>query len=334
MKPRYPVPPETLALQAKASDPRHSAWVSANAGSGKTHVLSQRVIRLLLEDVDPARVLCLTYTRAAAANMSNRVFGNLAEWTMLGDADLAKKIEEVDGAPPDAERLRRARQLFARALDTPGGLKIQTIHAFCESVLHQFPLEANIAAHFEMLDPLMEEALFGEARREMLTGAAADHPGLAEAFATVLERAGEAGLDALLKEIVRNRDGLRDFIDAEREADGTYPGLFAEFDFTPDDTPEALASAAWPLPGFDRTYFAALCRCLPRSGRRARFRRHSALRPKPAWSRPARCAGWSCSAVVSSRRMATPTAPLGCFPRHCSGGFQICPSAMRRLATL
>lgn len=256
MKPRYPVPPETLALQAKASDPRHSAWVSANAGSGKTHVLSQRVMRLLLEDVDPSRVLCLTYTRAAAANMSNRVFGNLAEWTMLGDAELAKKIEDVDGSPPDAERLRRARQLFARALDTPGGLKIQTIHAFCESVLHQFPLEANVAAHFEMLDPLMEEALFGEARREMLTGAASDHPGLGEAFAAVLQRGGEAGLDALLKEIVRNRDGLRDFIDAERDPDGSFPGLFAEFDFAPEDTAESLASAAWPLPGFDRAYFA------------------------------------------------------------------------------
>ena len=120
----------------------------------------------------------------------------------------------MEGGRPDREKIRLARRLFARALETPGGLKIQTIHAFCESVLHQFPLEANIAAHFEMLDPLMEEALFGAARRELLTGAVgAGAPALAEAFATVLERGGEQGLDALLAEILRNRDGLRAFID-------------------------------------------------------------------------------------------------------------------------
>ena len=103
----------------------------------------------------------------------------------------------MEGRRPSADKLRRARKLFAEALETPGGLKIQTIHAFCESVLHQFPLEANIAAHFEMLDPQMEELLFAEARREMLTGAVAPaKPGLAEAFAMVLERGGEFGLDA------------------------------------------------------------------------------------------------------------------------------------------
>ena len=251
------VPQATRDLQAKASDPRHSAWVSANAGSGKTHVLSQRVIRLLLEGVDPSRVLCLTYTRAAAANMSNRVFSSLSVWAMLPDGELAARIEDVDGRRPDAAKLRRARQLFARALETPGGLKIQTIHAFCESILHQFPLEANIAAHFEMLDPLMEEALFAEARREMLTGAMAESPGLAEAFAMVIERGGEAGLDDLLKAIVRNRDGLRAFIDAEGGDPESYEGLFAEFDFAPGDSAAAVAASVWPLPGFDPAYFSA-----------------------------------------------------------------------------
>ena len=219
MKKFPPIPTETIERQAKAADPQNSVWVSANAGSGKTHVLSQRVIRLLLEGTDPSKILCLTYTRAAAANMSNRVFGNLSKWTMLEDEALRAEIEKLEGRAPNAEKLRRARRLFAEALETPGGLKIQTIHAFCESVLHQFPLEANIAAHFQMLDPLMEETLFATARREMVTGAvAADHPELAEAFAMVLERGGEAGLDALLAEIVAKRDGLRAFIDAIRLA--------------------------------------------------------------------------------------------------------------------
>src|SRR5690606_2023509 len=138
---------------AQAADPGVSAWVSANAGSGKTHVLAQRVIRLLLAGTDPSRILCLTYTRAAAANMSNRVFGTLSEWTSLADEELAERIQALEGREPDRDTSRRARRLFAEALETPGGLKIQTIHAFCEWVLHQFPLEANIAAHFEMLDP-------------------------------------------------------------------------------------------------------------------------------------------------------------------------------------
>ena len=232
--------------------------MSANAGSGKTHVLSQRVIRLLLEDTDPSRILCLTYTRAAAANMSNRVFSTLSEWTMLPDDALSKKIEEMEGGKPGREKIRGARQLFARALETPGGLKIQTIHAFCESVLHQFPLEANIAAHFEMLDPLMEEALFGAARRELLTGAmGADTPALAEAFAAVLERGGEHGLDVLLAEILRNRDGLRAFIDQLAGDEPPFAGLFAEFGFEPGETTAGLPTAVWPLPGFPLAYFHA-----------------------------------------------------------------------------
>ncbi|NGO51225.1 double-strand break repair helicase AddA [Allomesorhizobium camelthorni] len=255
MKKKFTVPFETAERQAKASDPQHSVWVSANAGSGKTHVLAQRVIRLLLEGTDPSRILCLTYTRAAAANMSNRVFSSLSSWTMLGDDELAQRIEDLDGRKPDAEKMRRARRLFAQALETPGGLKIQTIHAFCESVLHQFPLEANIAAHFEMLDPAMEQTLFATARREMITGAAAGNPELAEAFAAVLERGGEWGLDMLLQEIVQKRDSLRILIDAAGGDPAPYEALFSEFDFTPEDSAEGIASMAWPLPGFPLEFF-------------------------------------------------------------------------------
>src|SRR5690606_22271378 len=130
--------------------------------------LAQRVIRLLLGGADPSRILCLTYTRAAAANMAGRVFRNLSRWATLPDDVLAAEIADLEGSMPDAERMAFARRLFARALETPGGLKIQTIHAFCEAVLHQFPLEANIAGHFEMLDGQMEAALLAEARREMI----------------------------------------------------------------------------------------------------------------------------------------------------------------------
>ncbi|MER9295882.1 double-strand break repair helicase AddA [Mesorhizobium sp. M0621] len=256
MKKAYPIPSDTATSQARAADPGNSAWVSANAGSGKTHVLAQRVIRLLLRGTDPSKILCLTYTRAAAANMSNRVFSTLSEWTTLGDADLAAKVEALEDRRPDIETMRRARRLFAEALETPGGLKIQTIHAFCESVLHQFPLEANIPAHFEMLDGQMEASLFAAARRDMISGTSAGDKDLAEAFAAILDRGGEAGLDALLGEIVRKRDGLRNFIDAVGRDGTRFQVLFDEFHFRSGQTAEGIAASVWPLPGFLPDYFA------------------------------------------------------------------------------
>ena len=123
--------------------------MSANAGSGKTHVLTQRVLRLLLDGAPPAQILCLAYTKAAAANMADRVFTTLARWTTLDDGALAKAIVDCGADKPDAARLVFARQLFARTIETPGGLKIQTIHAFAERLLRLFPFEANVPAHFK-----------------------------------------------------------------------------------------------------------------------------------------------------------------------------------------
>ncbi|MGD9914654.1 MAG: UvrD-helicase domain-containing protein, partial [Rhizobiaceae bacterium] len=254
MKPRRIIPEETRRLQTEASDPANSAWVSAHAGSGKTHVLVLRVIRLLLAGTDPSKILCLTYTRAAASVMANRVFRDLSAWTMLDDAALAERLAEVEGAPPPAQKLRRARRLFAQALETPGGLKIQTIHAFCEAVLHKFPLEANIAGHFEMLDPEMEAALFAEARRDMISGTTADeNRALNEAFAAILTRAGEYGLDMVLQEIVARRDDLRAFIEA-----GGAEMLNEEFGFAETDTAAGIAAQAWPVPGFSPARLADL----------------------------------------------------------------------------
>src|SRR5882762_10190626 len=104
MKKAYPIPSDTANSQARAADPQNSAWVSANAGSGKTHVLAQRVIRLLLSGTDPSKILCLTYTRAAAANMSNRVFETLGKWTAFDDAKLDAEITKIEGRRPDATR--------------------------------------------------------------------------------------------------------------------------------------------------------------------------------------------------------------------------------------
>ena len=184
---RLVVDAETRMRQARASQPERSAWVSANAGSGKTHVLKQRVLRLLLEGVEPARILCLTYTKLAAAEMANRVFSELAAWATLCDCRLTDEILALEGidlsdAEPDVAeqarlgaslKLERARTLFARALETPGGLKIQTIHSFCEAILHQFPLEANVPARFAVVEDERRAELMRAAREAMWVAARA-----------------------------------------------------------------------------------------------------------------------------------------------------------------
>src|SRR6516162_6303281 len=147
-----PIPPAVRDAQARASNPAASAFVSANAGSGKTHVLVQRVIRLLLDGVPPEKILCITFTKAAAANMAERVFSTLGHWVTLDDDALNAAIVET-GIPNPTTRLRNAaRKLFASALETPGGLKVQTIHALCTRLLQQFPFEANVPARFAVLD--------------------------------------------------------------------------------------------------------------------------------------------------------------------------------------
>src|SRR5580700_7992722 len=135
-----------------AADPKRSAWVSANAGTGKTYTLANRVTRLLLDGAKPARILCLTYTKAAASEMAGRLFAQLGEWSMLDDDELSKRIAQIGAPKRDVEGLREARRLFALALETPGGLKILTIHSFCQHVLARFPLEAGVPPSFRVLD--------------------------------------------------------------------------------------------------------------------------------------------------------------------------------------
>ncbi len=159
-------------LQRAVANPEVSAWVAANAGSGKTHVLAQRVINLLLKGVQPEKILCITFTKAAAANMAKRVFDTLAEWTTLDDGALDAAIRARSAIEPDAARRALARRLFARALETPGGLKVQTIHAFCTQLLHQFPFEANVAARFDVLDETKQTQLLERLTLDVLLAGA------------------------------------------------------------------------------------------------------------------------------------------------------------------
>src|SRR5438477_10490344 len=125
---------EAAAIQRQALGPEVSVWVSASAGTGKTKVLTDRLLALMLDGTDPARILCLTFTRAAAAEMANRVNARLAAWTTMPPGALDQQLQQLTGHKPDEAETALARQLFARVLDTPGGAKIATIHAFCQSL--------------------------------------------------------------------------------------------------------------------------------------------------------------------------------------------------------
>jgi ATP-dependent helicase/nuclease subunit A len=179
-----------------ASDPEISAWVAANAGAGKTYTLANRVARLLLGDAKPQRILCLTFTKAAAAEMQNRLFQQLGGWAMLPDEELRDEIVRIGG---DAhEDLAKARRLFAQALETPGGLKVLTLHAFCQVVLSRFPLEARVPPAFEVLDDQSARQLVSEARQHVLERAGSGEGELADAVALLVTETSEARLSGIL----------------------------------------------------------------------------------------------------------------------------------------
>jgi len=186
--------------QVRAADPGQSTWLSANAGSGKTRVLTDRVARLLLQGVLPQHVLCLTYTKAAASEMQNRLFRRLGEWAMLEDAVLRSRLEELGlDRTPGEEQLREARRLFARAIETPGGLKIQTIHSFCASLLRRFPLEAGVSPQFSEMD----ERSAARLRQDILDDMAEGAP--AAAFDGVAAWLSGDSLEKLTAEVVKHR---------------------------------------------------------------------------------------------------------------------------------
>ena len=206
------VPASTQRFQALSADPRQSIWVGANAGSGKTFVLTQRVLRLLLSGAQPQSILCLTYTKAAAAEMRGRVAQRLAEWAVMPDAELLRELRKLEGTAAP-KLLERARTLFAHALETPGGLKIVTIHAFCESVLHRFPLEAGVPFDFAVIEEEERAGLVRQAREAVLAEGLRGE-GTSEAVLTLFDRLSnfqiEEAVDLSLSDMRRLKSVLDD----------------------------------------------------------------------------------------------------------------------------
>src|SRR5450631_4099986 len=236
-----PIPDAVRDTQARASNPASSSFVSANAGSGKTHVLVQRVIRLLLTGVPPEKILCITFTKAAAANMAERVFSTLGHWVTLDDTALNAAIIDAGIARPDAKLRTRARELFACALETPGGLKVQTIHALCTRLLQQFPFEANVPARFAVLDERDQNEMMERANLAVLLDASRD-PDSATGRALTVAMASAA--DVTFKDVVReaclSRDHFMAWTDAAGSADAAAAQMSSALGVHPADRIEDI----------------------------------------------------------------------------------------------
>lgn len=222
-------------LAARATDPESSAWVSANAGAGKTHLLTNRVTRLLYAGTDPSRILCLTYTKAAAAEMAKRLFERLGKWSLLPDGKLSEALVEIGAGVPDANDLKRARTLFAEALETPGGLKIQTIHSFCQHVLTRFPLEAGVPPRFAVLEDRSAAELMERARNAVLERAAGGEERLAKAVAVLATRAADGRFGEILEFAVATRGKLRGIVEKSGGELRYFAHLRAALALEPDD---------------------------------------------------------------------------------------------------
>ncbi|MEM6588971.1 MAG: double-strand break repair helicase AddA [Pseudomonadota bacterium] len=212
--------------QIEASNPDRSTWLSANAGSGKTKVLTDRVARLLLGGVDPQNVLCLTYTKAAASEMQNRLFKRLGEWAMLPDPKLREALDELGQENVITnDMLPKARRLFAGAIETPGGLKIQTIHSFCGALLRKFPLEAEVTPNFKEMEDRAAILLRNEIVEAMAAGV---DRRLVEGVATY---ANDMTLEKLTASVTAHRSGFAHAFDGDKmRAALSLPADFDEAD--------------------------------------------------------------------------------------------------------
>ncbi|HEU4839411.1 MAG TPA: double-strand break repair helicase AddA [Micavibrio sp.] len=257
---------EATQRQRIASDPLVSSWVGASAGSGKTKVLTDRMLRLLLPREDgrpgtaPQKILALTFTKAAANEMALRLSKKLSQWAVMEDADLTRELETLFGRAPKGEEIQSARKLFARVVDAPGGLNIMTIHSFCQSVLGRFPIEAGLPPHFKPLEEEESRDLLDEARRYILSNAGTkDGSPLQTAIGNISTRMTEEAFTGLLKAVIAERGQMESVLKHTFGIEGLYtractvlgirPGLtasesFADFCAGGDHTGLRTACAA------------------------------------------------------------------------------------------
>lgn len=231
--------------QRAAADPAQSVFVTANAGSGKTKVLVDRIARLLLGGAKPSAFLCITFTKAAAAEMQRRLFERLGAWCVADDEKLTRELVDLGEPAPDSARLVRARALFAQALETPGGLRIQTIHGFCERLVGRFPLEAGVAPGFEIADDARGGALIAMAWARAVADGDAVFNGALDRFGVKLD---SQSFDGVLATLAGRRGAVRAFVEETHGLDAALAAITVRHGVTrraEDALADALGHARW-----------------------------------------------------------------------------------------
>jgi ATP-dependent helicase/nuclease subunit A len=263
-----PIPPTVRDKQASASNPASSAFVSANAGSGKTHVLVQRVIRLLLTGVAPEKILCITFTKAAAANMAERVFTTLGHWVTLDNDALDAAIRDAGVPNPDTRLRKVARELFAKALETPGGLKVQTIHALCTRLLQQFPFEANVPARFAVLDDRDQTDMMERANLKVFLEASnAPDSVLGRALQTAMANAADVTFKDVVREACLSRDHFMAWTDAAGGAEAAATEMSDVLGVSTDDSIEDVEREIVDGPNLPRSRWLEIAGVLDGGGK-------------------------------------------------------------------
>ncbi|MDR6292615.1 ATP-dependent helicase/nuclease subunit A [Inquilinus ginsengisoli] len=278
--------PDPTATQRRASDPGSSVWVGASAGTGKTKVLTDRVLRLMLADTPPDRILCITFTRAAAAEMANRIAVTLAGWATMPDAELQLKLADLMGAPPDTATQTAARRLFAQVLDVPGGMRIQTVHSFCQSLLRRFPVEAGLPPQFELIDDRSAAEMLERVRRQVL-----EDPDLGWAVDRVAGAVGADEFGDMVRALVSERGLLTRLLDEQGGLDALVDAIRHHLDLPDGATADGLLQEACADSALDCTALRAAAYALLDSDKKTDQDRGTAI---ANWleAPEGRAAGW------------------------------------------
>lgn len=249
--------------QRAAAFPAASVWVSASAGSGKTKVLTDRVLALLLSGTAPHKILCLTFTKAAAAEMSNRINERLASWVTMDEDPLWQQLADLHPDRPDRPLLDRARRLFARVLDAPGGLQISTIHGFCQSLLRRFPLEAGVTPHFTVMDERDAREALATAQELCIAHAhRGDDTALADALKLITARVHESHFADLMDALAGCRTKLARMFEAHGGLANTVRALRRHLRLPEDATELSVLTEACRDAAFDGAALARVCGAL------------------------------------------------------------------------
>ncbi len=230
---------KTAGYEGDALDPASSVFVSANAGAGKTQRLSDRVLSLLSHGAAPSKILCLTFTKAAAAEMSQRILAELGTWVMAGDDAISEKLKKLLSRAPDKATLARARSLFATVLESPEGIRIETVHGFCQSLLMRFPVEADVSPHFTVMESRTAQEMLWESRL-MLFDKARHHPPLMAAVRDLACGASASGLQRLFDDIADQKNDFEQLFQRPGGLDAAIGELWDCLKMSPDVSVSAL----------------------------------------------------------------------------------------------